>query len=133
MQKIKLLAALFLAACAPAIGQVATCSTATIPLCTLGNSGAAVQTKPAAVPTSAGIVTTYDAYLQTITVANTTAGALTFTLADRQASPIAVLSAVSIAANSTYVIVFPVNYWCPGGFTVLASGSGLNWYGAFRL
>lgn len=109
-----------------------TCSTATIPICTMGAPAGDVQIKPQAVPTSAGTVTTYDASLKTITVTNTTAGALTFTLADRQASPIAVLSAVSVAANTTYVIVFPNGYWCPNGFTVVASGAGLNYYGAFR-
>ena len=97
----------------------------------LGAPVSAVQVKPQAVPTSAAIVASYDAYLKTITVTNTTGGALTFTLADRQASPIAVMTAVSIAANTTYILSFPSLYWCPGGFTVLASGTGLNYYASW--
>lgn len=134
MQNLKALAALFLLASALGFGQnPTTCNTATIPICTQGTGAGDVQIKPQAVPTSTTVVGASDAYLKTITVTNTTAGALTFTLADRQASPIAVLSAVSVAANTTYLIVFPVPYWCPGGFTVAASGAGLNFYGAFRL
>lgn len=109
-----------------------TCSSATIPLCGAGQPSGDMQVKPQAVPTSTGNVAFVDSYLKSVTVANTTAGAITFTLADRQASPIAVLSAVSIAANTTYVIVFATPYWCPGGFTVLAGGAGLNFYSAWR-
>jgi hypothetical protein len=109
--------------------QTATCNTATPAICSAPDGNGVVQIKPQAVPTSSTAVTTYDAYLHTITIANTTSGALTFTLADRQASPVSAMSAVSIAANRTYVIVFPNGYWCPGGFTVIASGSGLTWYG----
>lgn len=124
--------ALALLAALPAFAQnPATCGAQTIPICTPGGGSGSVQIKPQAVPTSTGVVAASDAYLKTITVTNTTAGALTFTLADRQASPIAVMSAVSIAANTTYVIVFPALYWCPGGFTALASGSGLTMYGAW--
>ena len=93
-----------------------------------GAPSGAVQIKPQAVPTSSTAVTGYDAYLKMITVTNTTAGALTFTLADGQAAPVAVLQAVPIAANTTYVISFPSLYWCPGGFTVAASGAGLRFY-----
>ena len=133
MQSLKGLA-LFLTASALVFAQSpTTCGTQTIPICTPGTGNGDVQIRPQAVPTSTGVVAASDAYLKTITVTNTTSGALTFTLADRQASPIAVLSAVSIAANTTYVIVFPVPYWCPGGFTVAASSTGLVFYSAFRL
>lgn len=125
-------ALILLALALPAAAQIAMCSTATIPLCTPGNAAALVQIKPQAVPTSTTIVTIFDAYLSTITVSNPTSGAITFTLADRQASPIAALPAVSIPANTAYVIVWPAGYWCPNGFTITSSGAGLTVYGAFK-
>jgi hypothetical protein len=124
------LAAALLIPCA--FAQNATCNNSTPALCGPGSPAGDTQIKPQAVPTASQVVTTYDAYLKTITITNTTAGALTFTLSDRQPSPVAVLAAVAVAANTTYVIVFPNFYWCPSGFSVVASGAGLNWYGAFR-
>jgi hypothetical protein len=120
------------AALAFAQSSPATCNSATVPVCSKGSPSGDVQIKPQAVPSSSTVVTKVDAYLKTITVTNTTSGAVTFTLQDGQGSPIAVLSAVSVAANTTYVIVFPALYWCPGGFTVQASSTGLNFYGAWR-
>jgi hypothetical protein len=124
---------LALVAIAPMCAQnPATCNGSTPAICTGAQPSGNVQLKPQAVPTSTTAVTPADAYLQTVTVTNTTSGALTFTLADRQVSPVAVMTAVSIAANTTYVIAFPNLYWCPGGFTVAASGSGLNFYAAWK-
>jgi hypothetical protein len=115
-----------------AFGQsTSPCNSAVPAVCALQPPSSPSQVKPQAVPASVTVVAIYDAYLQMVTVTNTTAGALTFTLADRQSTPVAVLSAVSIAANTTYVITFPL-YWCPGGFTVLAGGSGLNFYASWR-
>jgi hypothetical protein len=131
---MKTIIALFIAAL-PLLGQnPATCNTATIPICSSGSPSGAVQVKPQAVPTSTTAVTTYDAYLQTITISNPTAGAITFTLSDRQGSPIAAIPTVSIPANTVYVVVWPEgrSYWCPGGFTVSAGGAGLTFYGAFK-
>lgn len=143
MLKQHSLSRLALLACAPglaalfppyaAIAQTPpTCTTATVPVCQLGTPNGEVQIKPVAVPTSTTSVTPSDAYLETITVSNPTSGAITFTLADGQASPIAALAAVSIAANTTYVIVWPVPYWCPSGFTVTSSGAGLTFSGRFQ-
>jgi hypothetical protein len=111
-----------------AFGQVATCNTATVPLCTAGNAGSDVQIKPQAVPTSTTIVTAQEAYLKGVTVTNPTAGPIAFSLCDRQAVAVCVLGAVSITANTTYILVWPDGrlYWCPLGFTVLASGAGLT-------
>jgi hypothetical protein len=87
---------------------------------------------PQAVPNSAaGVVAPSDAYLKIVTVSNTTGGSLNFTLADRQSSPIALLKTVAIAANTTQTFSFPTPYWCPGGFTVLASSTGLVFYAAW--
>ena len=93
-----------------------------------------VQIKPQAVPTSSTVVTSYDAWLSTITITNTTGSAVTVTVADQQASPVKLLNSVSIAANTTYVVTFPAKkeYWLPGGFTIQAGGSGLNFFAAWR-
>lgn len=125
-------AAALLIPCAFAQQNPATCNTATPAICTPGSPSGDVQIKPQAVPTSAQTVSTYDAYLKEVVIANTTASAITFTLADRQGTPIAVLSGVSVAANTTIIVAFPNLYWCPGGFTVVAGGTGLNWYGGWR-
>lgn len=91
-----------------------------------------MQIKPQAVPTSTTVVAATDAYLRQVVVTNPTGGAITFTLSDRQSSAIDFVSAVSIAANTTYVVVIPNLYWCPNGFTVAAGGSGLTYYALWR-
>jgi hypothetical protein len=126
---------LFLALAFPAFAQLPpTCSTATIPICTSASGNGDVQIKPQAVPTSTTVVAASDAYIKVITVSNSTSGALTFSICDRQASPVCVLAAVSIGANTTYIISWPDGrlYWAPGGFTALASSTGLTFSGAFR-
>jgi hypothetical protein len=137
MKNLKALTGLFLAACvlgAPAFAQLNTCNTATIPICQPGTGNGDVQIKPQAVPTSTTVVSASDAFLKVITVENPTASAISFSLCDRQASPVCVAPAVSIAANTTYIISWPDLrlYWAPGGFTALASGAGLTFSGAFR-
>ena len=132
-----LFAAILLRTCGspmPAFAQnsQATCNAATPAVCGAGTPASDVQVKPQAVPTSTTVVAASDAYLKTVTVVNTTGGALTFTLSDRQGTPVALLAAVSVSANTTYVISFPALYWCPSGFTVAASGTGLNFYGAWK-
>ncbi len=128
----KALAIVIIAAADAFAQQLPTCNSATVPVCSNGTPSGDVQIKPQSVPTSSTAVTTSDAYLKSVTITNTTGSAVTFTLSDRQASPVAALSAVSIAANTTYVVSFPNLYWCPGGFTVTAGGSGLNFYAAWR-
>jgi hypothetical protein len=112
--------------------QTATCNSATVPVCTNGTPSGDVQIKPQAVPQSTTTVTASDAYLKSVTITNTSGSPVTFTLADKQASPVAAMSAVSVGANTTYVVTFPDKYWCPGGFTVAAGGSGLNFYASWR-
>ena len=90
------------------------------------------QITPVAVPTSLGDVTTSDARVVEITLTNTTAGALTVTVQDKQGSPQAFLSSVSIAANSTYVIETPGLRYMPGGISWQASGSGIVGYVSWR-
>ena len=91
-----------------------------------------VQIKPQAVPTSTTTVTISDSYMIGFTVINTTAGALTITVASREASPVALLSAVSIAANTTYVVSIPYGHWMVNGWTVTSSGAGLVYYATWK-
>jgi hypothetical protein len=93
--------------------------------------------KPNAVPTSATVVVATDAYLQSLTVSNPTGGVINFSLCDRQVSPVCVLPVVPISnctatTSCVYVIGWPDSYWCPGGFTVLGSGSGLTFSVSWR-
>ncbi len=126
------LLALALAGTAAFAQTTPTCGSQTIPLCSAETGAGDVQVKPIAVPTSTTIVSASNAWLSTVTVSNPTSGAITFTLSDRQASPLAVLGAVSIAANTSYVVVWPAWYWCPNGFTVTSSGAGLTFYARFK-
>lgn len=80
----------------------------------------------AAVPTSGTDLTTTDSRVWQISVANTTAGALTFTMADKQATPRYAIKAASIAANTTYVVAWPEGIPFSGGINWSGSGSGLE-------
>ena len=60
-----------------------------------------------AVPAVAADLTTTDTRLYQISICNTTAGALTFTLKDKQSSAKNILTAVSIAANTAYICAWP--------------------------
>ena len=91
-----------------------------------------VQIKPQPVPTSTTVVAESDAWVIGVVVVNTTSVGLSFTLASREASPVAFLSSVVVAGNTTYVISVPYGYWLPKGFTVIASGSGLNYTAVWR-
>ncbi len=98
----------------------------------LPSTAGVMNIAPKAVPTSLTTVAAYDAMLYGVTVTNTTAGAITFTLQSRDSSPVAFLSAVSIAANTTYVIAVPFGVWMVRGFSVQASGVGLTYYAQWR-
>jgi hypothetical protein len=91
------------------------------------------QIKGQAVAASTVVVTTGDAYLKGFTISNPTSGAISFSLCDRQSVPVCLVPAVSVAANTAYIIVWPDGrlYWAPGGFTFLASGVGLTAQGSF--
>jgi|ERR1039458_1729143 hypothetical protein len=118
----------------PSAAQTAACNTATPPVCTMFAPSNPSQIKPQAVPTSPTAVTSKDAYISMLTFNNTSGGALVVTIVDGQASPIAVPgSGASIAAGTSYIIAFPApGYWCPGGFTVSTTSTGMTMYGAWR-
>lgn len=75
------------------------------------------------VPNATTSVNTTDTWIFQITVANTTGSAVTFTVQDRAGTPKSLLSAVSIAANTTYVLAFPEGVLMDDGFTWSASSS----------
>lgn len=70
-----------------------------------------------AVPSSPTALTTTDTEIYQISIGNTTAGACTFTLADRATSAKTIMGSVSIAANTTYVIAFPEGLFMSNGIT----------------
>lgn len=131
MIKRLLTAALLLSGAA--FAQAPSCSSATVPVCSLGSPNGDTQSKPVATPTSTTTVASSDAYLTYIELTNTTGSPISFTLADKQGSPVVSLSAVPIPANSTTIVIYQdKGRWCPGGFTIVASGAGLNFYGRWK-
>ncbi len=78
-------------------------------------------------PNTATSVTTTDTWIYQIALNNKTGGAITVTITDINTSPLDLVTAVSIAANTTYVIVFPEGQYMPNGFKWSASaGSSIN-------
>jgi hypothetical protein len=78
------------------------------------------ETTPGLIPAVDTDVYAKNIWLSEITLTNTSAGAVTVTVQDKQATPRAVLSAVSVAAHTTYVIQFSARY-CPNGVSWSAS------------
>ena len=68
-------------------------------------------------------VTTMDTWLFQVVLNNKTAGAVTVTITDNAGTPLDLLTAVSIAANTAYVIAFPEGQYMPGGFKWSASAA----------
>ena len=69
------------------------------------------------VPNSDTDVSTTDTELYQISVTNVTGGACTFTVKDKQATARYLINAASIAAATTYVIVWPEGAWMEDGFS----------------
>lgn len=84
-------------------------------------------TNKAVVPNSLTDLTTTDTMLHQILVANTTGSAVTFTLQDKAGTPIKRFAAVSIAANSTLMLVCPEGCFFEAGMSWSAgTGSALH-------
>jgi len=86
-----------------------------------------------AVPTGATDLTATDTRLYQLHLCNTTAGALTVTIKDKQSTPRNLLTAYSVAANSYVTLVWPEGVFLSGGLNWIASGSGIEasiaaWY-----
>lgn len=79
-----------------------------------------------AVPTSLTDICTTDAHIYQVHVSNTTAGALTFLLQDKQATPGQLTPTVSIAANTAYILAWPEGQFAKDGISVQGSGAGLQ-------
>lgn len=90
--------------------------------------GNAWQITPAVVPTEAVDVVATDVYVEEITLSNTSGSAATVTIKDKQGTPRSILEAVSIAANTTYVITFPKGRYMPGGVNWVASAGSVVGY-----
>jgi hypothetical protein len=75
------------------------------------------------VPDSATDLTTTDTWIFQLTVTNTTASAVTFTVKDRATSAKTLMS-VSIAANTMYVVVWPEGQKMKGGINWLSGTTG---------
>lgn len=92
------------------------------------------HTNRVAVPAVAADVVAKDSIIYQITVCNTTAGAITVTIKDKDATASEILKDTSIAANTTYVIAFPFGEPMVGGINWVASGVGLkaSIYGYYR-
>ena len=64
-----------------------------------------------------------DCYIFQIVLANKTAGAITATITDQAATPLDLLTAVSLPANGLTIIAFPEGQYMPGGFKWSASAN----------
>lgn len=69
------------------------------------------------VPDSDTDVTTTDTEIYQISVTNVTGGACTFTVQDNQATSRYLVYQASIAAATTYVLVWPEGAWMDDGFS----------------
>ncbi len=71
-------------------------------------------------PTNA---TATDTWIFQLVFNNKTGGAVTVTVTDNATVPLDLLTTVSIAANTAYVIVFPEGQYMPNGFKWSASAN----------
>jgi hypothetical protein len=69
------------------------------------------------VPNSDTDVSTTDTEIYQLSVTNVTGGACTLTVKDKQATARYLINAASIAAATTYVIVWPEGAWMEDGFS----------------
>lgn len=110
-----------------------TCTTATIPVCQMGQPLQDVQVKPQAVPTSLTKVAVIDAYLKGCWVYQP--AGVTVTIQDNQASPIPFFPAITTSVTTGSLVLFSgasdgtnkligYRYWAPNGFSIVASGAG---------
>jgi len=75
------------------------------------------------IPNVAADLSTVDTWIYQIVLANKTGGAVTVTILDKAASPKTLLGAVSIAANTTYVVAFPDGVKMTDGVNWVASAA----------
>lgn len=80
------------------------------------------QTLPAYVPNSPADVVAQSVYVEEITLTNASDSSVSVTVNDKQSSPLPYLSAVAIAARTTYVIDSKGRYF-PGGVSWSATAA----------
>lgn len=87
-----------------------------------------------AVPKIAADLTTTTSWIWQLTFVNTTAGALTVTVADKNTVPLDLLDTVSLAANTTTIYSFPESVKMIGGINWVASDDGIiaEVYGTYQ-
>jgi len=79
-----------------------------------------------AVPTVAADLFAQDGQLFQLSLTNGTGGALTITVFDKAATPLAALRVTSVAAGGTVVFSWPEGLTLQGGLNWVASGVGLE-------
>ena len=80
-----------------------------------------------AVPTVAADLTTTDTWINQIILANTTEGAVTVTITDKNSGgAVTLIPNVSLAANTLYITVFPFAVKMTGGVNWVAGSTGIT-------
>lgn len=82
-----------------------------------------VMSQITAVPNAGTDLTAKDCIVYAVHVCNNTVGAVTFTLQDKQGTPLKLFSAYSIPANSFLNVSFNEGIPCTGGLTWSASAA----------
>lgn len=93
-----------------------------------GSSTATVVIKPQPMPTTLTSVTTNDAWIIGATVTSASGSTVNATIQCNESPNSPFLATTPIPSYTTYPIATPYMHWCPGGFSVLASASGLTYY-----
>ena len=89
------------------------------------------EIKPQAIPATLTTVVTGDVHLTNLVII-VVSGTPTVTVQDKQGTPIPLLSAITTTNGTTYYLPASMQYFCPGGFSIQASGSGAYFYASWR-
>lgn len=89
------------------------------------------EIKPQAIPTSLTTVVTGDVHLTNLVIM-VSSGSPTITVQDKQGVPIPILPAITTTNGTTYFLPASMFYYCPGGFSISASGTGAYFYASWR-
>jgi len=87
-----------------------------------------VMSQITVVPNSGTDLATKDTIVYGVHICNNTAGAVTFTLTDKQGTPLKIFNAQSIAANSSLTVNWNEGIFCTGGL-VWSAGAATSLHG----